>query len=275
MTESYVNARSSIMEIVAFEAARKEEEYEKTKFNYRKSYLGAFERFLKMIANIENIAIRHESFWERYGIKYQEMEQPSVPYVVDPSFPENNYLADMEPHVKKIFSRFANETLRRINRSRQGNPQVDIFENQPKWCDGSIPRVKKFKQGSWTTEKVKMDSNYVAIQFKEGHEISNRDYKESIKKLKKYLYPVTLKASATTSSNGGANREGSIQIPNEFEERVNTVREEFQQTISRDINGIRDQVWSPSFGQVHQIASVTFPLNDGQGNAIKISFAFE
>lgn len=271
MKESYVDARSSIMEIVAFEAARSEE------LNcYSKSYLGAFERFLKMIADIQKIQIRHESFWQQYGIKYQEMEQPSVPYVVDPSFPENNYLADMKPHVKKIFSRFANETLRRINKSKQRNPRVDIFENQPKWRDGSTPRVKKFKVDSWAIKIVKTDSNYVATQFAEGHDISNRDYQESIEILKKYFYPVILKASAATSSNGRANRQGSIQTSrNEVEERVKNVCEEFQQTISRDINGTRDQVWGSSFGQVHQIPSVTIPLYDGQRNAIKISFAFE
>ena len=272
LTNSYVSGRSSIMEVVAFEAARQEEQTD-----HLKSYLGAFERFLKMIENIQSLKIRHVSFWDRHGIKYRQMKQPSIPYGVDPSFPENNYLADMKPRVMQLFSKFANVTLRRIKEWKRGNFQVSIFENQPKWQDSSVTPAKKFKEGSWTMKKVKTDSNYVDVKYREGQGIvSNRDHKDTVDKLNKYIKPVILKASASgSSSNGRANRQGTNQLPNEVNESVDNVCRALEQTISRDINRRPDQTWSPSSGQDNNIASVTFPLNDSHNNAIQITFDFE
>ena len=272
LTDSYVSGRSSIMEVVAFEAARQEEQT-----GCRISYLGAFKRFLVMIADIQRLKIRHESFWDQHEINYRQMEQPSVPYVVDPSFPENNYLAGMKPRVMPLFSKFANVTLHRINAWKRGDFQVSIFENQPKWQKSSVKPAKKFKVDSWTMKKVKTYSNYPDIKYREGQGmVSNRDHKDTIDKLNKYIKPVILKAYASgSSSNGRTNGQGTNQPSNEVNEKFDSVYKELQQTISRDINGRQNQTWSLSSGQENHIASVTFPLNDGHNNAIQITFDFE
>ena len=124
-----------------------------------------------MIADIQSLKIRHESFWDQHEINYRQMEQPSVPYVVDPSFPENNYLAGMKPRVMQLFSNFAKVTLDRINAWKRGNFQVSIFENQPKWQDRT--------NGQGTNQpsnevNEKFDSVYKELQQTISRDINGR-----------------------------------------------------------------------------------------------------
>ena len=268
--DSYVNGRSSIMEIVAFEASRHEEEEEKKHHYYSKSYLGAFKRFLEMMAEIKRLQIRHETYWNQHGIRFDQMKQPSVPYVVDPSFPENNFLTDMTPRIMELFSRFANETLCRINQwENGGHLRVEIFENQPRWHDSIAKPTKQFIPGRWLLETIQTKSNHTDIKYKEGQKVSNKDHQKCVEIFKKYLVPVVLKSTAAAPK---ATQNTALSNKDKISSYV---FKEIQNTISRDIIGGKDLAWVPGRALENRVASVTIPLHDAEGNAIQISFDLE
>ena len=263
LNKPYVSGRSSIMETVAFEAAREEEQ----NCQRQKTNLGAFKRFLGMISKIDKLEIRHDKFWKEQKIPFEEaMGSIRPPYIMEPSSPKNNFLKDMESP-KKLFEKFAKETLDRLDKFPRN--RTELFENQPKWQNGSEEsiNIQEWSIGTTTTFSTHVDIKYRS-------DVNNMNHKKVVGFLQKYMMPNILRAAASYSNNNNNNKNNKNYKNNNSNNnnKMSYVQEAVERTISHDIEG-RDIQWVTTHEQTRDVC-LTVPLNDVERNAVRISFNF-
>lgn len=182
VSNSYVSGRSSIIELVAFEAAEEEE----CRFGLKNSHLNAFKIFLQKIKSIKSLALSCDQYWEQQNVPFSLPTHP--PFLLNPSDPSNNMLKDISEEILDLFSQHATETMKRL----ELNNLKQLFDIQPLWHQSKVnkwqPRRLKlnfdqshpidFKfddKGKPTDQKgAKMFKEYIKI-FVFRHSIENID----------------------------------------------------------------------------------------------------
>ena len=129
----YLNGRSSIFELLGIAAGKEEEKNNP----YNPSILRAFRLFLKRVENIKSQRVIFDDFYQESEIPQNVLVQN--PLLLDPSNPYNNFMHGFKPSVQQLFSEYAQESLKRLERvERQvqlnhGFPELKIlFLPQPK-----------------------------------------------------------------------------------------------------------------------------------------------
>ena len=156
----------------------------------------------------------------------------------------------MEHLTMELFRKFAKETLCRINK---GEGLTAIFENQPKWCNGSVEMVRPQE---WIIGATTTSSTYVDIKYRS--DVSNMNHKKVVGFFENYMLPNIMKAAASHSNNNN--------------NKMSYVKEAVKHTIAHDIEG-RDIQWQPTQEQTRDVC-LTLPLNDVEGNEVQIRFNF-
>jgi hypothetical protein len=105
----YVSGRSSIIEYLAVKTGREEEE--QTAMNNSSSMLHAFRRFLLLLTGYNQIGIVFDHNYTKESVpKYEK------PFLIDPSNPYNNFLANIPDHFMPTLARYSQETLTQLNK---------------------------------------------------------------------------------------------------------------------------------------------------------------
>ena len=115
----HVSGLSSIIELIAVEAAKQEEASRSTL-----SHLRAFKLFLQKVCDIQNMRIE---FPEAQKNRIQYLRSP---YIIDPANPYHNYLNGVKDEALVALSKFAKETLRRIDQASYSQQYGNIFDAQ-------------------------------------------------------------------------------------------------------------------------------------------------
>jgi hypothetical protein len=118
--EEYISGRSSLIELVAIDVAKKQEARSDT------SLLIGFESFLMTMINFSNSHIVYERFYPKNSIARKILGQK--PLILDTTNPFNNF-ADFDREKIMLFEKFAKVTWGRL--SCDFNTKV-IFRPQPK-----------------------------------------------------------------------------------------------------------------------------------------------
>ena len=123
--EQYVSGRSSILECLAVKAGQEEEQ---AATNDKLSLLRAFRRFLISLTKNQQIAVMFFQYYDQ-----NRVPMPERPYVIDPSNPYNNLLADVADDFLPTLTKYAAETLKRLDNCEKNFPIecAKLFDPQP------------------------------------------------------------------------------------------------------------------------------------------------
>ena len=123
--EKYVSGRSSIIEYLAVKGGQEEEQ---AALNGSLSLLRAFRRFLTLLTKHQSMGIVFYDFYRDNLVpQYQQ------PFLIDPSSPFNNFLNDIPAEFLPTMSRYARETLNRLDScERNFSEEIEeLFYPQP------------------------------------------------------------------------------------------------------------------------------------------------
>jgi hypothetical protein len=150
--EEYISGRSSLIELVAIDVAKKQEALQEAKSDT--PLLIGFESFLMTMINFSNSHIIYERFYPKNSIARKILSQK--PLILDPTNPFNNF-ADFNREKMMLFEKFAKVTWGRL--SCNFDTKV-IFRPQPKAiaCKSMmkyLPPLTNWKIGIRTDECIK------------------------------------------------------------------------------------------------------------------------
>lgn len=142
LIDDYISGRSTLMELVAVYAGKKEEN--RTCFQEKQSLLSAFDTFLTLMQNFGQIKIEfdfdplqpQQSIDCYPDFKSNGHLKLATQFVIEPANPFNNLANGVKPSQMKLFEMFATETRRRLNafviiKSVAHIPLDQVFEPQP------------------------------------------------------------------------------------------------------------------------------------------------
>lgn len=123
--EQYVSGRSAILECLAVQAGQEEE---RAAVNDQLSILRAFRMFLIALTKNQQIALSFTQYYDQNRVPLHEK-----PYIIDPSNPYNNLLADVAEDFSSTLGKYAAETLKRLDNCEKNYPVevVKLFDPQP------------------------------------------------------------------------------------------------------------------------------------------------
>ena len=134
--EDYVPGRSTIIELIAVDAAWKTEQ----KFG-KPNYVNGFEIFLDQMTKLDTVKLYFTDFWPK--VTKEPLRFHSGPIILEPNNPYNNFGTGLKPGIVQKFKEYAMETIHRLSyyKDRRCNP-IQLLVPQ---CNDEVPLLRCFR----------------------------------------------------------------------------------------------------------------------------------
>lgn len=155
LIDDYISGRSTLMELLAVHAGKKEED--RSCLQENQSLLRAFDTFLTLMQHFGQMKIEFDfdplkpqrSINDFPDLKSNGHLKRTAPFVIEPANPFNNLAAGVKASSRKLFEYYATESRRRLNLYVTMNVLVSIpldhvFEPQPTIYAYMSEQMKKF-----------------------------------------------------------------------------------------------------------------------------------
>lgn len=275
-----ISGRSTIMETLGISAAKEEERNVASK---EKSYLSAFRKVMVKIRDYGSIAIIFPE-----TTKHQPPSSVlKRPYIVDPVNYHHNYLEGVPKEALEALSRFAVETLDRLEKvdksSRCGNlERVDIFEVQPNLRDSKMALAPS----DFLYETVSHKSRHIHLDINQsGRHLGQPRYVQDLHQIKEY-FNILLQVATNNrlcTKHSSTNRQSASFYQMMAEKIKADVEEKMEKDFGRRVGGGLGGGFGGGFGcggsssskrsdHASRMITITVPLLSDQPNiAIRIS----
>lgn len=257
----YVPGRSTLIELIAVYAGKKEES--RSCIKERRSLLSAFNTFLKLMESFNNLQIEFDfdplapqRSINNFPWLKENKYLKETPFVIEPANPFNNLAKGVKEAQMKQFRTCASETLFRLNGyvtvSQFTQIPLDvIFEPQPTIHRYVSDDVAKFLKSMrcMVSSSINEGPSSPTMVIRKESKYKNHDMQDVLKHMQTVFSVIS---QGFVSSKYLIQSKTAIQVREELQQRITAC-------IDVNIKGGKPRTWS-STSQLHEDQDITFSI---------------